>query len=153
MEETKPGSAAARRPRPAITHDNEFFWRGVREGRLLIQRCSGCGELRHPPAPICPACQSFAWEPIESSGRGRIYSFVLHRYPVIPPFPSPHPVALIELEDGIRLVSDLVGIDSEEIEIGLEVKVEFNAVDEDLVLPQFRPVERSRADVSSGRAG
>ena len=62
------------------------------------------------------------------------------RYPVVPPFPSPHPVALIELDEGTRLISDLVGVDPEKVEIGMRVKVEFNAVDEDLILPQFRPV-------------
>jgi len=129
-----------RRPRPAITHDNEFFWKGVREGKLLIQRCSGCGKLRHPPAPVCPACRSFEWDTVEASGRGTVYSFVLHRYPVIPPFESPHPVALIELDEGTRLVSDLVGVGPEEIFIGMRVQVEFNAVDPDLILPQFRPV-------------
>lgn len=129
-----------RRPRPAITHDNEFFWKGVREGKLLIQRCRGCGKLRHPPAPVCPACRSFEWNTVQASGRGTVYSFVLHRYPVIPPFESPHPVALIELDEGTRLVSDLVGVNPDEIHIGMCVQVEFNAVDADLILPQFRPV-------------
>jgi uncharacterized OB-fold protein len=130
----------ALRPRPAITHDNRFFWDGVREGKLLIQRCSACAELRHPPAPVCLTCGSFEWDALESSGRGSVYSFVLHHHPVIPPFESPHPVALVELEEGTRLVADLVGIDPEELCIGMPVAVEFNAVDPDLVIPQFRPV-------------
>lgn len=146
--EREPGSGkgasgkpmAALRPRPAITHDNEFFWDGVRRGKLLVQRCVKCGELRHPPMPICPDCRSFEWEAVEMSGRGKVYSFVLHRYPRIPPFPSPHPVALIELAEGPRLVSDLVGVDPDHVGIGLVVQVEFNQVDADLVLPQFRPV-------------
>jgi uncharacterized protein len=129
-----------RRPRPAITHDNEFFWKGVREGKLLIQRCSGCGKLRHPPAPVCPACRSFEWNTVQAGGGGTVYSFVLHRYPVIPPFESPHPVALIELDEGTRLVSDLVGVSPDDIHIGMRVRVEFNAVDPDLILPQFRPI-------------
>jgi uncharacterized protein len=129
-----------RRPRPAITRDNEFFWKGVREGKLLIQRCDSCGKLRHPPAPICPTCRSFDWNTVQAGGLGTVYSFVLHRYPVIPPFESPHPVALIELDEGTRLVSDLVGISPDEISIGMRVQVEFNAVDPDLILPQFRPL-------------
>lgn len=129
---------AARRPRPGITHDNAFFWEGVKQGRLLIQRCAACGRLRHPPAPVCPACRSFEWNTLQSRGMGTIYSFVLHRYPVIPPFPSPHPVALIELDEGTRLVSDLVGIDPHAVRIGMRVAVEFNAVDPDFVVPQFR---------------
>lgn len=137
----RPGAPSALRPRPAITHDNRFFWEGVKKGKLLIQRCADCGKLRHPPTPICPSCRSYAWKALESSGRGAVYSFVLHRHPVIPPFPSPHPVALIELEEGTRLVSDLVGVDPKQVRIGMRVRVEFNAVDPGLVLPQFRPVE------------
>jgi len=132
--------SAALRPRPAITADNEFFWKGVRAGKLLIQRCSECGKLRHPPAPVCGACRSFDWDTLEACGRGTVYSFVLHRHPAIPPFESPHPVALIELDEGTRLVSDLVGVDVDAIHIGMRVQVEFNAVDPGLVLPQFRPV-------------
>ncbi len=131
----------ALRPRPGITQDTEFFWDGVKKGKLLIQQCSSCEKMRHPPGPICPGCQSYSWKEFEASGMGFVYSFVRHRYPVVPPFPSPHPVALIELEEGTRLISDLVGVDPEEVKIGMRVKVEFNAVDEDLILPQFRPVE------------
>ncbi len=71
---------------------------------------------------------------------GTVYSFVLHRYPVVPPFPSPHPVALVELDEGTRMVSDLIGIEPDKIYIGMRVRVEFHAVDPDLVLPQFRPI-------------
>lgn len=138
--ETNGPSSSARRPRPGLTHDNRFFWDGVRDGKLLIQRCGDCGTLRHPPGPVCPRCRSFEWNTLAASGRGTVYSFVLHRYPVIPPFPSPHPVALIELDEGTRLVSDLVGIDPEAVRIGLRVQVEFNAVDPDFVVPQFRPI-------------
>ena len=130
-----------RRPRPAITHDNRFFWDGVREGKLLIQQCADCGKLRHPPLPACPSCGSFDWGTVESKGSGTVYSYVLHYHPAIPPFDPPHPVALIELDEGTRLVSDLVGVDPEKIEIGMRVQVEFNNVDPKLILPQFRPVE------------
>ena len=129
-----------RRPRPGITHDNHFFWEGVQQGRLLIQRCAGCQQLRHPPAPMCPACRSLEWDTVQSSGRGIIYSYVRHYHPTIPPFAPGHPIALVELEEGTRLVSDVVGIDGDDVRIGLPVQVEFNAVDDELTLPQFRPV-------------
>jgi uncharacterized OB-fold protein len=128
-----------RRPRPGITHDNRFFWDGVNEHKLLIQRCAGCAKLRHPPAPMCPHCQSLEWDAVEASGRGTIYSYVFHHHPTIPPFEAGHPIAVIELEEGTRIVTDLVGVEAEQVAIGLPVQVEFNAVDDELVLPQFRP--------------
>jgi uncharacterized OB-fold protein len=126
------------RPRPGITHDNRFFWDGVKEGRLLIQRCASCETLRHPPGPMCPGCRSLEWNTVESSGRGTVYSYVRHYHPTIPPFEPGHPVVLVELEEGTRLVSDLVGTNGDDVTIGRSVQVEFNAVDDELTLPQFR---------------
>lgn len=128
-----------RRPRPGITHDNRFFWDGVNESKLLIQRCGSCQALRHPPGPMCPSCRSLEWDTVQSSGRGTIYSYVRHYHPTIPPFEPGHPVAVIELAEGTRIVSDIVGIDGDDVKIGLPVQVEFNAVDDELILPQFRP--------------
>jgi uncharacterized OB-fold protein len=131
---------APRRPPPGISDDNRFFWDGVREGKLLIQRCKACGSLRHPPGPVCPSCHSFEWDALQASGRGTVYSFVVMHYPEVPPFDHPNPIGLIELEEGTRLVAQLVGIQPGEVQIGQAVQVEFNIFDGDLVLPQFRPV-------------
>lgn len=128
------------RSRPGISDDTRFFWDGVREGKLLIQRCKSCGRLRHPPGPVCPHCQSFEWDTVQSSGRGTVYSFVVMHYPEVPPFEYPNPVGLIELEEGTRVVAQLVGAKPGDIQIGQAVQVEFNTFDGDLVLPQFRPV-------------
>jgi uncharacterized OB-fold protein len=87
---------------------------------------------------MCPHCRSTEWNTVEASGRGTIYSFVFHHHPTIPPFEAGHPIALIELEEGTRIVTDLVGARPEQIAIGIPVEVEFNAVDDELVLPQFR---------------
>jgi uncharacterized OB-fold protein len=129
----------ARRPRPGLTEDNRFFWEGVQAGRLLIQRCRGCGRLRHPPGPACPACRSLAWDTVESSGRGRVYSFVVAHHPPVPPFAYPHPIALVELEEGTRLVAELAGVAPDAIEIGMPVACEIVEVEEGLRLPRFRP--------------
>jgi uncharacterized OB-fold protein len=72
------------RPRPATTRDNAFWWEGVEAGKLLIQRCGGCGTLRHPPRPMCPQCQSLEWDTVEASGRGTVHSFVINHYPQAP---------------------------------------------------------------------
>jgi len=135
-----------RRPRPAQTRDNAFFWEGVAAGELRIQRCSGCKALRHPPGPMCPHCQSLDWDAIKASGRGRVFSFVVAHHPPVPPFAYPNAIALIELDEGTRLVSNLVGIDPADVTIGLLVQVEFTTVDDELVLPLFRPVRPMGAD-------
>jgi uncharacterized protein len=127
------------RPRPALTQDNSFFFDGAREGRLLIQRCASCGELRHPPRPACAACGSFDWDTVESSGRGTVYSYVVVHHPQVPAFDYPLPIAVVELEEGTRLVADLVGVAPDAVRIGMPVAVEFVATDDELTLPMFRP--------------
>ncbi len=128
------------RPRPAITPDNAFFWDGVGERKLLIQRCT-CGRLRHPPGPMCPTCRSLEWDSVEASGRGRVYSFVVAHHPPIPPFEYPNLIALIELEEGTRLVSNLVGVVPADVRVGMPVSVEFREFDGGQILPQFRPAD------------
>ncbi len=134
-------SAAERppRPRPAVTQDNAFFFDGAKEHRLLIQRCAGCGALRHPPGPRCPDCGSYEWTAQEASGRGTVYSFVVNHYPQVPAFDYPLAVGLIELEEGTRLVADVVGIDPADVRVGLPVEVEWLDLDPDLTLPAFKP--------------
>ena len=130
-----------RRPRPAINDDNRFFWEGVARGELLIQRCVACGRLRHPPRPMCPGCRSLEWDALTACGRGTVYSYVVPYHPPIPPFSYPHAVALIELEEGTRLVSNIVGVDPASVRIGMPVELTMVAVDDELTLPQFRPAE------------
>ena len=129
----------ARHPRPGITHDNRFFWEGLRERKLLIQRCARCGELQHPPAPLCRACHSFELAAAEACGRGTVYSFVVADHPPIPPFHYPNVIALVELEEGTRLVSRLAEIGPDEVRIGMPVEVDFETVEGDLALHFFRP--------------
>ena len=101
----------ATRLAPTISPDTEFFWNGLRDHKLLIQRCNGCQTLRNPPQPMCPKCRSLDWEPIQSSGRGTVYSYVMPHQPQFPFFDYPYIVALIELDEGVRIVSNLTGID------------------------------------------
>ena len=134
-----------KRPRPALTQDNRFFFEGAREGKLLIQRCTNCGALRHPPRPACGHCRSFEWDTIRSSGRGTIYSFVVNHYPQVPAFDYPLVVALVELEEGTRLVANVEGIGPETVAIGTAVLARFETFDDELTLPVFRPVDGSDA--------
>lgn len=135
----EPAAGPARRPRPAINQDTAFFWEGVRRGELLIQRCAGCGRLRHPPRPACPWCRSLEWGSVPSSGRGEVYSYVVHHHPPIPGFEVPYVVALVQLAEGTRLVAGLVDSPPEGVRIGMPVRVRFVAVDDDLTLPMFGP--------------
>jgi uncharacterized OB-fold protein len=133
---------AGGRPRPSLNQDVSFFWEGAAKGQLLIQRCTDCQALRHPPGPGCPQCSSMNWQPAVMSGKGSIYSFVRHHHPAIPPFEAGHPVILVQLDEGPRLVSELVEDDSDgaEIEIGMRVEAQFDEVEEGFTMPRFRIV-------------
>jgi uncharacterized protein len=128
-----------KRPRPALTQDNRFFFDGAKEHKLLIQRCTNCGTLRHPPRPSCFNCRSFDWEPLQASGRGTIYSFTVNHYPQVPAFDYPLVVALVELEEGTRLIANVADITPETVAIGMPVVATFEAFDDELTLPVFRP--------------
>jgi uncharacterized OB-fold protein len=124
---------------PSMTADTQFFWDGAKDGHLLIQQCRACALLRHPPRPMCPQCHSLEWDTIESSGRGTVYSYVMPQHPPLPFFDDRYIVDLVELEEGVRLVSNLVGIDADDASIGMPVRVRFDAFDDDVVLPVFVP--------------
>lgn len=135
------GPPKIKRTPPGISDDTSFFWEGLKEGKLLIQRCKETGELRHPPSPCCPTTQSFNWDTVEAKGTGEIYSYVVMHYPEVPPFDHPNPIGLIQLDEGTRLVAQIIGTKPADIKIGQRVQVEFNTFDDDLTLPQFRIVE------------
>ncbi|WP_409058589.1 bifunctional MaoC family dehydratase N-terminal/OB-fold nucleic acid binding domain-containing protein [Streptomyces sp. SYP-A7185] len=131
----------AKRPRPVINRDNAGFWEGVARHRLLIQRCGGCRALRFPWLPGCNACGSLAWDTVEASGEGTVYSYVVMHHPPFPAFDPPYAVGLIELAEGVRMVSNVVGVPSDKVRIGQPVRLEFQQVDKELELPVFRAVE------------
>jgi uncharacterized protein len=142
------------RPRPALTEDNAFWFEGARAHALLIQRCTSCGTLRHPPLPACAVCGSLEWDTVESSGRGILYSYVVVHYPRVPSFEYPLPIGLIELEEGTRLVANLEGMAREEIEIGMRLELTFVDFDEQLSLPVFVPAGAGAgAEAGAGAGG
>jgi uncharacterized protein len=121
--------------RPAINRDTEYFWEGCREGELRIQRCGGCGLLRHPPGPMCPECGATKPKYLVSDGHGVVYSYVVHHHPQVPGKQTPFVIALIELDEGVRMLGELDG----EPSIGLPVEVVFTKVDDELTMPSWRP--------------
>ena len=131
------------RPRPAITQDNAFWYEGAREHKLLIQRCTSCGTLRHPPLPACGACGSLEWDTVEASGLGTLYSFVVVHYPQVAAFDYPLPIGLVELEEGTRVVANLGAVEPGTIVIGMKLRAVFVDHDDELSLPLFVPAGSS----------
>lgn len=127
------------RPAPARTDDNHFFWDGARDGRLVGQRCRQCGRLRHPPRPMCPHCHSLDFEIVNLSGDGVVYSYSILHHPQNPAFEYPVVAALIDLEEGVRVLSNLVDVDLTDIAIGMPVTVDFVPTRDDGAVPVFMP--------------
>lgn len=130
----------ALRPRPAINLDNAFFFESLTErGELSIQQCNDCEELRHPPVPMCPDCNSTHWAPKAMKPRGIVHSYVVLYHPIVPPFEPGYVVAVIELEQGPRVIMNLEGVEREDVKIGMPVDITIERMDADLVLPVARP--------------
>jgi uncharacterized OB-fold protein len=123
---------------PTVDRDDEFFWNGVAEGKLLARRCARCRRLQQPPSPMCPQCGSLEWDVEELSGRGTLHSWIVSHHPSEPD-DAARIVGLIELEEGIRLVSNLQGIEPAAVRNDVALEVVFMDVD-GVRLPQFRPV-------------
>jgi len=136
MATAQPG---VRRPAPIVTDDSAVFWDAASQGRLVAQRCADCRVLRHPPRPMCGHCQSLRTEVVELSGKGTLYSYSILHHPQNPAFDYPVLAALVNLDEGVRLVSNLVGIEPADVRIGMRLLVEFVPTAGDQLIPVFRP--------------
>jgi hypothetical protein len=126
---------------PVVSPDDRYFWDGVAGRRLLIQRCTGCATLRHPPFPMCGNCGSLAWDTQESSGRATVLTWLLSRHPNAPDEPA-RVVVLVELEERVRMVSNLVDVANDDPYAeydDMAVTVDFREHD-GMLLPVFRPI-------------
>ncbi|MFJ9039882.1 bifunctional MaoC family dehydratase N-terminal/OB-fold nucleic acid binding domain-containing protein [Streptomyces sp. NPDC102406] len=133
------------RPRPVVNRDNAGFWAGVKDHRLLIQRCRDCATLRFPWLPGCNACGGQEWDTVRASGEGTVFSYVVMHHPPFPAFDPPYAVGLIELAEGVRMVSNVIGVPYDKVRIGMPVRLTFLRADDDLELPVFRAVEDGEA--------
>jgi len=124
--------------RPVRNRDTEFFWEGTAKGELRIQRCNSCGVLRHPPGPMCPSCHAADRGYVVASGRGTIFSFLVHHAPRMPGRELPVTLALVELVEGVRMVATVTG-SPEELAIGDRVVTGFDKLD-DVTLPTWEVV-------------
>lgn len=134
-------------PLPQPAEEAEPFFEALRERRLVVQRCSNCGALAHPPRAMCAVCQNTTCTWQELSGRGVVHSYVVTHQAVHPAFAGHTPLATVEvqLEEGPRLVSNLLDVPPEEVCIGLAVQVVFEEVGreagESVILPFFQRAE------------
>ncbi len=124
-------------PRPSPL--SQPHWDAAREGRLVVQRCSDCGALVFIPQPACTKCFGPRLEWVQSSGRGTLYSYTIVHRPQRPEFAVPYAVAIVELEEGWHMLSNLVECEIEEIAVGMPLEVIFEKMSESIALPCFRP--------------
>ena len=132
---------AIEKPLPLANEDSQEYWEACKRGELCLQKCAGCAHVRFPPAALCPRClsESFAWEAM--SGRGKVYTWIVVHRPQHPAFfeDAPYNVAIVELEEGVRTHSSIVGCANEELRVGMPVEVVFDKVNDEVTLPRFRP--------------
>lgn len=112
-------------PKPVTNRDFDFFYEGLKEQRLLVQRCDACATLRCPPGPACPSCHSFAWTAQALSGTGVLYSYTVHHHPPLAGYATPLPIALVEMTEGIRMVGPMDSTPPDMLRIGLPVTTAF----------------------------
>ena len=130
------------KPLPVPDGDTKEFWEGCQRHELLLQRCEQCNSYRYPPRPICPDCFSMdtKWE--KASGKGEVYTFIVVRRALGPAWEPdvPYTTAIIMLDEGVRMVSNVIDCKPEDVKIGMKVGVVFDDVTDDITLPKFKPV-------------
>jgi len=131
------------RIKPPMGEDNAWWWEQAARDKLVIQRCTGCGVLRHPPRPMCDACRSLEWDFVEASGRGTLASFTVLHHPQVPGYEYPLTIGLVDLEEGTRIVTELVDCEREAVSIGMPLEASIHEDGDGFKLPVFRPVPAS----------
>ena len=124
---------------PPVNRDTAYFWEGAAEGELRIQRCGQCGLLRHPPGPMCPECGATKPTYLVSHGLGDVHSFVVHHHPPLPGKQLPLVVALVEIDEGVRMLGEMPDVAPSEVHIGQRVRVAFEKVDDQIGMPYWKP--------------
>jgi uncharacterized OB-fold protein len=128
------------KPVPAATREMAPFWEAAKRHQLVVQRCEDCGALRFPAREVCSRCLSrrVGWQPV--SGRGTVFSVAVMHQANHPAFAAevPYAVVVVQLDEGVRLVSNVVDVPAREVAIGLPVEVVFDDVTPEITLPRFR---------------
>jgi uncharacterized protein len=145
------------KPLPHITEDTREFWKGCKDRELRFQKCRLCGQVRWPASLICPTCHSRETDWVVASGKGEIYTFAVYHVAFHPGFKDdlPYVVALVALEEGPHLLTNIVDCPVDQVECGMPVLVEWQDISEEFTLPKFRPrrVGADRRPSVPGRTG
>lgn len=130
------------RIKPPLGHDNTWWWEQAEQDVLAIQRCSDCKTLRHPPRPMCSECGSLNWDFIAAIGKGTVASYTVLHYPQFPGYDYPLIIALVELEEGTRLTTELKNCKPEDVSFGMPVTLLIHEDPDGFKLPMFEPAEQ-----------
>lgn len=135
----------SKRHAPTPTPETAHFWEGTRSGELRLQRCSSCGEVYFPPRPFCPECHSRDIDIVVGSGRATLYSYVIAERPA-PGFEAPYSIAVVELEEGPRMMTNVVDCPQtpEALELDMKLEVRFEKLNDEITLPLFAPEGSNR---------
>jgi uncharacterized OB-fold protein len=139
MTETEP---RYQKPLPAISSLNRPYWEGLKRREMRMQRCNRCGLIWYPPSPLCPGCWSreFSWTQL--SGRGRVNSWVVFHQAYFRSYQrdTPYNVVEVELDEGPRIMANLLGVSNSDIRPGMPVEIVFDDVTEEITLAKFKPL-------------
>jgi uncharacterized OB-fold protein len=135
--------AEAARAKPKPTPETQHFWDGTQAGELRLQRCDACANVYFPPRPFCPSCGHRKVSVFKASGKGTLYSYVINHRPAAPGFTAPYAIAVVELDEGPRLMSNIVDCPQtpEALELDMKLEVTFEKLDDRITLPLFRPAK------------
>jgi uncharacterized OB-fold protein len=141
MADVKVASEKPQKPVPRPAPESVPYWDAAKQHKLVIPHCKACGQYWFPPSQRCPNCLAADFEWAEVSGRGKVYSFVVFHRVYHPGFETevPYVVALVELAEGPRLLTNIVGIPPEDVRCDMPVKVVFDDVTADATVPKFTP--------------
>lgn len=130
------------KPLPVVNDLNRPHWDGARRHEYWIQRCQDCDHRWFPPQSNCSCCWSTNMEWTQSTGRGTVLSFVVYHQGWLPGYREdvPYNVAIVELEEGVRVINNIVGVPNDSVEIGMPVEVTFEDVTPEVTIPRFTPV-------------
>jgi uncharacterized OB-fold protein len=132
-------------PPPYASWETRGWWEGCGRGELVLQRCRSCGTVQHKPRALCAKCLTDTVDHFVASGRGTVYTFTVTHQNMVPPFRDhlPYVFAYVELDEGVRVLTNIVGCDPADVHIGLPVVADYATTDRDdgeaFAVPRFRP--------------
>jgi uncharacterized protein len=134
--------AQPRRIEPPVTATSEPFWEATRQRRFLLQWCADCDHAIFFPREVCPRCQGSRMEWRPSAGTGVIHTYTVEHHPQNPNLTAPYTIALIDLDEGVRMMSNVIGCRSEAVQVGMKVRITWEELSDGRNLPQFEPTEK-----------